>query len=109
MVSLHLIPPKHRSPKINRRYLVGIISLTPEMNKTLKYPTQPTSKTDSTPLVQLDVFHQLHCLNAIRQVLYGTNVWYNPDDRQDQIHIDHCVDYLRQVIPVRPLLITNKI
>lgn len=79
------------------------------MNKTLKYPTQPTSKTDSTPLVQLDVFHQLHCLNAIRQVLYGTNVWYNPDDRQDQIHIDHCVDYLRQVIPVRPLLITNKI
>jgi Mycotoxin biosynthesis protein UstYa len=95
---------------------VGMISLTPEMNKTLKHPTQPASKEDNTPLVQLDVFHQLHCLNSIRNIVYGTNPWYNPDDRQDQIHIgihpllaqpnqpstnmfptDHCLDYLRQV------------
>jgi len=96
--------------------VVGMISLTPEMNKTLKHPTQPASKEDNTPLVQLDVFHQLHCLNSIRNIVYGTNVWYNPNDRQDQIHIgissppadepyitltrpslDHCIDYLRQV------------
>jgi hypothetical protein len=90
-----------------------MISLTPEMNKTLKHPTQPASKEDDTPLVQLDVFHQLHCLNAIRNIVYGTNAWYNPNDRQDQIHVgelfppnvqtgansslDHCLDYLRQV------------
>ncbi|KAI9764309.1 MAG: hypothetical protein M1840_008527 [Geoglossum simile] len=66
---------------------VGMISLTPEMNKTLKHPTQPASKEDNTPLVQLDVFHQLHCLNSIRNIVYGTNPWYNPNDRQDQIHI----------------------
>ncbi|KAH8591205.1 hypothetical protein B0O99DRAFT_675382 [Bisporella sp. PMI_857] len=77
---------------------VGMIALTPEMNKTLKFPTQPKSKIDSTPIIQLDVFHQLHCLNAIRNIVYGTNIWYNSDDRQDQIHIDHCIDYLRQVI-----------
>lgn len=85
------------------------------MNATMKHATQAASKEDPRPLIQLDVFHQLHCLNAIRQILYGTNVWYNPDDRQDQIHVgkfprefpkpsntnifsDHCIDYLRQVI-----------
>lgn len=41
---------------------------------------------------------KLHCLNSIRQIVYGTNKWYNPEDRQDQIHIDHCIDYLRQVL-----------
>jgi hypothetical protein len=30
--------------------------------------------------------------------VYGTNKWYNPSDRQDQIHIDHCIDYLRQAL-----------
>jgi hypothetical protein len=64
-----------------------MIALTPEMNATLRYPTQPVSADDDTPLVQLDVFHQLHCLNAVRNIVYGTNKFYNPNDRQDQIHI----------------------
>jgi hypothetical protein len=67
-----------------------MISLTPEMNKTLKHPTRPAGNGDDTPLVQLDVFHQLHCLNAIRNIVYGTNQWYNPNDRQDQIHVGRC-------------------
>jgi hypothetical protein len=75
-----------------------MIALTPEMNATLEHPTQPVSEEDNTPLIQLDVFHQLHCLNAVRNIVYGTNKWYNPDDRQDQIHIDHCLDYIRQVL-----------
>lgn len=89
---------------------VGMISLTPEMNQTLRHPTRPMGDGDETPLIQLDVFHQLHCLNAIRNIVYGTNQWYDPNDRQDQIHIggyfssrfqiradkdsDHCLDYL---------------
>jgi hypothetical protein len=71
-----------------------MISLTPEMNKTLKHPTRPIGNGDDTPLVQLDVFHQLHCLNAIRNIVYGTNQWYNPNDRQDQIHVGRCFPYL---------------
>ncbi|KAH0559382.1 hypothetical protein GP486_004106 [Trichoglossum hirsutum] len=43
------------------------------MNKTLEHHTQPASEEDDTPLVELDVFHQLHCLNSIRNIVYGTN------------------------------------
>jgi hypothetical protein len=64
-----------------------MISLSPEMNKTLKHPTEPASDEDNTPLVELDVFHQLHCLNSIRKIVYGTDQWFNPNDRQDQIHV----------------------
>ena len=36
-----------------------MLALTPEMNATLRTPTQPASKEDDTPLIQLDVFHQV--------------------------------------------------
>lgn len=38
---------------------VGMLALTPEMNATLRTPTQPASADDDTPLIQLDVFHQV--------------------------------------------------
>ncbi|KAF4634625.1 hypothetical protein G7Y89_g3475 [Cudoniella acicularis] len=44
-----------------------------------------------------DVYHQLHCLKYLRQVLYGD--YYDikhPDTKT--IHIDHCIDSLRQNI-----------
>lgn len=72
-----------------------MISLTKEMNASLHRPTQPATEEDDTPLVQLDVFHQLHCLNAIRNVLYGTNPFYDPNDRQDQIHVGKCMLLIR--------------
>ena len=31
-------------------------------------------------VVQLDVFHQLHCLNAIRKTLYPERYWNEFDD-----------------------------
>lgn len=69
---------------------VGFIVLTPEMNETLRYPTESVSKDNQTPLVGLEVFHQLHCLNSIRKVVYGTDQYFNPFDRQDQIHLGSC-------------------
>jgi hypothetical protein len=68
----NLIPLNFLAP-FNKNFIVGMITLNPEMNKALKHPTQPVSDEDDTPLVQLDVFHQLHCLNAIWNVIYGTN------------------------------------
>jgi len=46
----------------------------------------------------LDVFHQLHCLNKIRQAFYPN---YYPDSDGPVIavlHVDHCIDYIRQAI-----------
>lgn len=49
-------------------------------------------------VVQLDVFHQLHCLNMIRKALYPD---YYPEMRPDpnnleDLHWNHCIESLRQ-------------
>ncbi|KAI1078278.1 hypothetical protein F5B20DRAFT_234860 [Whalleya microplaca] len=49
-------------------------------------------------VVQLAVFHQLHCLNMIRKAIYGGADMSNMDDAMGIEHLDHCVDMLRQSI-----------
>ncbi|CEJ81062.1 hypothetical protein VHEMI01212 [[Torrubiella] hemipterigena] len=46
----------------------------------------------------LDVFHQLHCLDSLRRATYPE--FYEHEGTPDHwhLHIDHCVDYLRQAI-----------
>ncbi|KAH8671704.1 hypothetical protein BX600DRAFT_510367 [Xylariales sp. PMI_506] len=51
-----------------------------------------------------DVYHQLHCLNSLRQIAYGS--YYNmstvnPDKKHASIpefHVNHCVDILMQAL-----------
>ncbi|KAN0116855.1 protein of unknown function (DUF3328) domain containing protein [Hyaloscypha variabilis] len=62
---------------------------------------------DSTYVVSLGVFHQLHCVNHLRKALYPDEypgLWqYNPDgtvkrDTIISLHWDHCIDILRQTL-----------
>jgi len=58
---------------------------------------------DGDYIVALEVFHQLHCLNTLRHAVYQvSDSNYEPEDQADErmtkIHLDHCVDYLRQVL-----------
>ncbi|KAK5997739.1 Transacylase cctO-like protein [Cladobotryum mycophilum] len=49
-------------------------------------------------LATLDVFHELHCLNVVREQVYRE---YYPDkhSKAKQLeHADHCIDMLRQVL-----------
>ncbi|OJJ42268.1 hypothetical protein ASPZODRAFT_137405 [Penicilliopsis zonata CBS 506.65] len=49
--------------------------------------------------VSLDMYHSLHCLNAIRKALDID--YYEPGKKHPyyyRLHIDHCIDYLRQGI-----------
>ncbi|KAI0123234.1 hypothetical protein BJ170DRAFT_675069 [Xylariales sp. AK1849] len=57
-------------------------------------------------MVEIEVFHQLHCLNFLRKVIYA-DYYSRPENRpvtfevSDELlfnHVDHCVDYLRQVL-----------
>ncbi|KAF6234052.1 hypothetical protein HO173_007882 [Letharia columbiana] len=41
-----------------------------------------------------DVYHQLHCLKFLRQMLYHD--YYRINKPTNPIHIDHCIDNLRQ-------------
>ncbi|KAK3317707.1 hypothetical protein B0T19DRAFT_435447 [Cercophora scortea] len=69
-------------------------------NKTIIFPHDEQRRY----LVELDVFHQLHCLNMIRQALHPE--YYKPhtpgphpgeeDELLGHDHVDHCVDAIRQ-------------
>ncbi|OJJ42237.1 hypothetical protein ASPZODRAFT_155448 [Penicilliopsis zonata CBS 506.65] len=66
------------------------------VNKTIPIPEYPDEY-----IVELDVFHQLHCLNLVRLKAwtaenpeYGDN-GVNPH-LQKMDHIDHCIDTMRQ-------------
>ncbi|KAH0284582.1 hypothetical protein KCU62_g8174, partial [Aureobasidium sp. EXF-3399] len=66
----------------------------------------------------LDVFHNLHCLNAVRKELdkdyYGAHdhghvgrqaqyqQHHNPLDAAQRDHIDHCMNHIRQSLQCRP-------
>jgi len=85
-------------------------------NKTLPIPGR-----EGGYVIQLTVFHQLHCLvvtptkiiicafqtnkeynsqNLIRKGIYGAVDMTNEDDLLGIEHLDHCVDILRQSIMV---------
>ncbi|KAL9622777.1 MAG: hypothetical protein Q9160_002896 [Pyrenula sp. 1 TL-2023] len=68
----------------------------PMHNKTLPIPDDPEHY-----IVSLAVFHQLHCLNAIRFALWNQTM----DEEKERLHhetdirhLDHCVDNIRQAI-----------
>ncbi|EEH50679.1 uncharacterized protein PADG_06758 [Paracoccidioides brasiliensis Pb18] len=55
-------------------------------------------------MAQLDIFHQIHCLNRLRKAAFATYPGYEPADMENPyskmwwIHISHCVDMLLQNI-----------
>ncbi|KAK7047091.1 hypothetical protein VNI00_006755 [Paramarasmius palmivorus] len=69
--------------------------------KTVRIPNDP-----SHYIVELDVFHQLHCLNIIRKALHRdyyqqlhVHNGHTMESKQDEDeHIAHCIDHLRQSI-----------
>ena len=50
------------------------------------------------PVVQIEVFHQLHCLNYIRHRVYNQTPEDPGGEGSINIHTAHCIDYLRQVL-----------
>ncbi|QUC23351.1 uncharacterized protein UV8b_07592 [Ustilaginoidea virens] len=63
----------------------------PMVNRTLPIPGD-----HGYYVTSLDVFHQLHCLNVVRQAVYGHVDWTNQDELFAIDHIDHCIDTIRQ-------------
>ncbi|OGM41674.1 hypothetical protein ABOM_009995 [Aspergillus bombycis] len=57
-----------------------------------------TALFDGYWLTGLDVIHQMHCLNKIRKALYPE--YYQPEQSvpTEQLHVEHCFDYIRQAV-----------
>ncbi|KAE8354940.1 hypothetical protein BDV28DRAFT_146644 [Aspergillus coremiiformis] len=57
---------------------------------------------DDAYMVQLDVMHQIHCLNLLRKAAFADYPGYNPEmdphDKMWWIHLGHCSDILLQNI-----------
>ncbi|KAH8889433.1 hypothetical protein GQ53DRAFT_652198 [Thozetella sp. PMI_491] len=87
-------------------YQFGDSFITEEEANRLAYPTINQPGTDNY-IIQLEVFHQLHCLNDIRKAFYPERwpkKWpHNKDgsiNRNDMQwrHWEHCIDILRGTI-----------
>ncbi|MCJ1360353.1 MAG: hypothetical protein MMC33_010358 [Icmadophila ericetorum] len=49
-------------------------------------------------LATLDVFHELHCLNIIREYIHRDYYQSRESPHMQFIHADHCLDTLRQIV-----------
>ncbi|KAH8813398.1 hypothetical protein DL96DRAFT_1424353, partial [Flagelloscypha sp. PMI_526] len=56
--------------------------------------TYPIADEPGYYIAQLDVFHQLHCLNTIRKTLNPER--YVGDLNLEEEHVRHCIDSIRQ-------------
>ncbi|KAF3902459.1 hypothetical protein ABW21_db0201753 [Orbilia brochopaga] len=65
----------------------------PMHNKTLPIPDDPEYY-----ITSLAVFHQLHCLNAIRMALWNNTLMRGDENETEMRHLDHCVDMIRQAV-----------
>lgn len=68
----------------------GVSLISQDSARRLPNATTPLPQDRSLYVVQLDVFHQLHCLNRLRKLLY-------PQVYHDTVyHLEHGVESLRQ-------------
>lgn len=63
--------------------------------------TTPTAWDPDSYMIELDVFHQLHCLNLLRKLVYPQtfpmDLTSGSEEAQDNVyHMEHCYDQLRQ-------------
>ncbi|KAE9982320.1 hypothetical protein EG328_010980 [Venturia inaequalis] len=88
---------------ITRDHRNGLISLPLSLTKPLSLQGSGLATAPGESVFQVDMFHQLHCLERIRSDLLSAKWLYqlNPN-RTDQDpsskHTLHCVDYLRQAV-----------
>ncbi|KAI1455248.1 hypothetical protein F4805DRAFT_459993 [Annulohypoxylon moriforme] len=79
-------------------YNFGISRITADEARLMRNKTLPIPHDRGGYVVQLSVFHLLHCLNLVRRGLYGEVDMTNQDESFGIEHLDHCVDQIRQSI-----------
>ncbi|KAJ6451914.1 hypothetical protein C8R45DRAFT_848091, partial [Mycena sanguinolenta] len=88
------IPP---SPKLDAAwdelYNFGVSQIPKSQARLLPNKTHPIPGDESNYILELDVFHNLHCLNMIRKSLHSD---YYSEHLMELAHLDHCVDWIRQ-------------
>ncbi|KAJ4856507.1 hypothetical protein T069G_09875 [Trichoderma breve] len=96
------------SEEVNERWNslfneIGISQIPAAMAARLPNATTPTAHDPKQYMVELDVFHQLHCLNFMRKIVYPDifkiDLTPGTEEGEDNVyHLEHCYDQLRQSI-----------
>ncbi|KDR69140.1 hypothetical protein GALMADRAFT_77870, partial [Galerina marginata CBS 339.88] len=92
---------KPLSPELDQQwedlYSFGISKIPKSQAVLLPNKTAPIPGDEQNYIIELDVFHELHCLNMVRQSLYPAHYprmsLSNPNMTW---HIGHCLDSIRQ-------------
>ncbi|RAH54431.1 hypothetical protein BO85DRAFT_103687 [Aspergillus piperis CBS 112811] len=81
-------------------YNYGIIKIPQSEAAQLVNYTMPLASEPGMYMVELDVFHQLHCLHHLHKKAWGHDMGVNMSDPEDVenfwTHLDHCSDSIRQ-------------
>ncbi|KAH8198750.1 hypothetical protein TruAng_007070 [Truncatella angustata] len=82
---------------------VGVVAINEKENSKLTNGSAPLLGKPGQYVVELEMFHQLHCLKWIRDQFWELNAVVTEngtieDFPQRVDHTDHCIDYLRQII-----------
>ncbi|KYK56496.1 uncharacterized protein DCS_03496 [Drechmeria coniospora] len=89
-------PTPERDALWDDLYSFGISRIPRESAAKLVNKTVPLPGSKGSYVVELNIFHQLHCLNMLRKRLYSKQD-YAPDHELMGIeHLEHCYDALRQ-------------
>lgn len=82
---------------------VGLSQISAESAARLPNKTTPLANNPAHFMVELYVFHQLHCLNLLRKLVYPDvyemDLTSGSEEAEDNIyHMEHCYEQLRQSI-----------
>ncbi|KAJ7910447.1 hypothetical protein B0H13DRAFT_2661031 [Mycena leptocephala] len=91
----HIPPSPALDAAWNDLYNFGISQIPKSQAALLPNKTHPIPGDEGNYIVELDVFHNLHCLNMIRKGLHAD---YYKDDAMEIDHLDHCIDWIRQAL-----------
>ncbi|KAH8812841.1 hypothetical protein F5884DRAFT_856135 [Xylogone sp. PMI_703] len=80
---------------------VGIVSITERERDRLPYETAANIYRNNEYVVEMNVFHQLHCLHGLREQLWNPRSisWRNNEPvGWWEFHMNHCIEHLRQTL-----------
>ncbi|KAH8813463.1 hypothetical protein DL96DRAFT_1472591, partial [Flagelloscypha sp. PMI_526] len=84
-------------------YNYGLMRISKKQAALLPNKTTAIPGDEDHYIIGLHVFHDLHCLNAVRQAIFNDHYHkYNMSKSGDMIHLSHCIDSLRKSIMCNP-------
>ncbi|KAJ7641908.1 hypothetical protein FB45DRAFT_901322 [Roridomyces roridus] len=90
----HIPPSPSLDAAWDNLYNFGVTQIPKSKARLLPNKTAAIPGDESNYIIELDVFHNLHCLNMVRKALHPEH--YAGPEIMPLSHLDHCVDWMRQ-------------